>query len=238
MIKKIIFVLIAYALLVPNTLQATEQTVMTFSTVKGSALGLVSADILKEAYRRIGIQINVLEVPAKRGLHNANFGRYDGEVMRIAGIAKAYPNLIMVPDFVNIMEGVAFSKNKEIQIQGWESLKPYRIGVVRGMKFAENGTKGMERDLVSNPVQLFKMLDRGRLDIAILSRMSSLGALKVSGVMGVYVLSPPLTKIKLYHYLHKRHKNLVPQISKTLQELEKEGVIQKIREQHIAQLTQ
>ena len=229
MFKKILCFLIVYALLVPTALQAEEQKVMTFSTVQGSALGLVSADILREAYRRNGMQIKVLEVPAKRGLHNANLGIYDGEVMRIAGIPKAYPNLITVPHFVNVMEGVAFSKNKQIQIQGWASLKPYKIGVVRGMKFAENGTVGMDRDLVNNPVQLFKMLNRGRLDIVVLSRMSSLGALKVSGVKGVYVLSPPLVKINLYHYLHKKHKDLVPQISKTLEELEKEGVIQKIR---------
>jgi hypothetical protein len=46
----------------------------------------------------------------------------------------------------------------------------------------------------------------------------------------------PLVFIPGYHYLHKKHKDLVPGITSALQEMENEGLIRKMHEEYEAAL--
>ncbi len=40
----------------------------------------ISAEVLKEAYQKMGMQIEILNLPAERSLISSNTGRTDGEV--------------------------------------------------------------------------------------------------------------------------------------------------------------
>jgi polar amino acid transport system substrate-binding protein len=162
-------------------------------------------------------------------------GELDGEVNRIKGIDKNYPNLIMVSIPVNNLEGVVFTK-KIFPVKGWKSLTPYTIAVRRGTKFAEKGTKGMNRILLVKNKQLFIMIDKGKADVSVTSRLEGLEEIKKLNIKGIKVLEPPLVKMSLYHYLNKKHYSLVPKITESLQKLEKQGIIQKIRNQIISDM--
>lgn len=131
---------------------------------------VISEVIVREAYRRIGTDIVIKKYPAERALHLANQGEVAGEIQRIDGIAANYPNLIQVYPPINYIEGVVFSKSVAFEIDGWESLRPYRIGIIRGIKFAERNTVGMNVLQASVYSALFKMLDRKRFDIIVSPR--------------------------------------------------------------------
>ncbi|MCP4107581.1 MAG: hypothetical protein GY749_18900 [Desulfobacteraceae bacterium] len=109
----------------------------------------ISEKILKEAYQKIGIRISVTAFPAERALRTSNSGLSDGEVNRIKGINEQYLSLVMVPVEINILEGVVFTIDVSFPVTGWESLRPYNIGIRIGIKFAEKGTVGMDVDKVS-----------------------------------------------------------------------------------------
>lgn len=196
----------------------------------------IAAKVVQEAYQRIGIQIQTKTFPAERALFKSNNGDVDGEVCRIQGIESTYPNLMMVPVVVNMFEGVVFTKDITFPVTGWDSLKPYKIGIRIGTKFAEQGTKGMSVESVSDNEQLFLKLDAGRTDVVVASRLEGLEQLTQLQLKGITVLEPPLVTVNLYHYLHKKHAALIPAITKTLQEMEAEGQIQAIREQAIEEL--
>jgi polar amino acid transport system substrate-binding protein len=132
----------------------------------------MSARVLTEAYRRIGITIKLRIVPAERSLYQSNSGDTDGEVGRIHGIENTYTNLIKVPTPVSYFEVMAFTKNLKFQVNGWESLKPYRIVARRGIKYAEKNTENMNREFTDNFQQAFRLLDIGRADICKISAIS------------------------------------------------------------------
>ncbi|MFT5702148.1 MAG: polar amino acid transport system substrate-binding protein [Desulforhopalus sp.] len=215
-----------------NPIYAQEQFVLSGPDDPITAL---SGKVVAEAYKRLGIQAHIKAFPSARSLLMSNMGEVDGEVSRIKGIDKNYSNLIIVPVAINIVEGVVFTKDVTFSVTGWDSLLPYTIGIKRGTKFAEKGTKGMNVQSVTTNRQLFLKLDLRRTDVIVTARVSGLVELKMLKFEGIQVLEPPLVTMKLYHYLHKKHASLLPALTKVLQDMLVEGRIEEIRSQTISE---
>jgi len=207
-----------------------------FSAIEGSVNSEISRIVMKEAYQRIGIEIEVKEYPGIRSLETSNAGEVDGELFRIANVHKKWTNLVMVPTPINKLEGVVFTKEVNFPVKGWESLKPYKIGVRRGIRFTDIGTQGMQRQIVDDNIALFKLLDMGRVDIIVIAFSNGFKILKQLQFSEVKSLHPPVASFPLHHYLHKKHQNLIPKLDAVLQDMAKEGLIQKIREQFLSKL--
>ncbi|OMH29152.1 ABC transporter substrate-binding protein [Motiliproteus sp. MSK22-1] len=207
---------------------------LVFSAIEKSQNSLISAQVLVEAYRRIGVSIQVRFYPAKRALLLSNNGLVDGELFRIRGIEEQYQNLRPVPVPVNYLEGVVYAKQLNFQVTGWDSIKPYRIGIRRGVKFTEKGTVGMNTKIANSNEELFTLLEAGHLDVIALARLNGIKTVRDMGLDGREPLPGYLVKHPLIHYLHKRHEALVPKIQQELEAMEREGVIRKIREQQVA----
>ncbi len=211
------------------------QDTLTFSK-SNDPIANISEAVLREAYKKIGIDIKTIILPAERSLHTSNAGDTDGEINRIRGIENKYPNLRMVSISVNILEGIVFTKGLQIKITDWNSLKPYRIGIRRGTKFAERGTEGMNVNTISSNEQLFGMLNKGRHEVIVAARLEGLKQVKKLNLKDVFAVEPPLVTLKLYHYLHKKHIDLLPQIQSVLKKMADEGRIETIRKETIEKL--
>ena len=193
-----------------------------------------------EAYRRIGIEIKTSALPGERALLIADHAKTDGDINRVAGIEKNYPNLMMIPVAVMSFDAVVIVKKVKFTVDGWESLKPYVIGIRRGTKFAEIGTQGMRVESVTQYRELLKMLDKGHVDLVVLARPSIKGVFKQMQLEGdgklleeMSVLEPPIAHFETYHYLHKKHAALVPKITNALKAMASEGRIRAIQEQEL-----
>ena len=230
-VKKLLILLILISIMGP-TLTLADKPSLVFTTIEGSVNAEPSKLVLIEAYQHIGMKIKVKYQPAARALITSNTGLADGEVQRIYGINKKYTNLVMVPISIGKFGGYVFTKNIEFRINGWNSLKPYKIGVVRGVMFTDKGTEGMNRSLITNKTQLFLLLDRGRIDIAVTAYLTGLHGIKESKVKGIKILRPPVQEYALYHYLHKKHADLIPKLTPILEKMEKEGKINEIWDQY------
>jgi len=205
-----------------------------FVTVQNSVMSDVTQQVLKEAYSRLGIEIIIEYYPAKRSLILANEGKeYDGELHRIIGMEKRFPNLVRVPVFIYLLEGMVVSKKINFEVKGWESLKPYTIAVRRGIAFTVNGTAKMDRVILNSNEHLFQMLDNDRIDIIVLSRINALKYLKTQKASKSGILEPPVQVYEMYHYLHKKNNYLVPKLTRVLKDMQTEGLIQKIRNDYL-----
>ena len=187
--------------------------------------------VLQEAYKKADLSLEIVKTSGERAIQLSNSGETDGELYRIKGINSKYTHLVMVPVPVCHSEIVVFTKSKEFVIKGWKSLKPYKIGMLRGAKYAEKNTKGMNRFMATKTEQLYYMLDQDRLDIVVNSVITGLGELEKTGIRGIRILKPPLEKHAVFHYLHKKNKALVPRLESVLREMEKAGRIRKIQEE-------
>lgn len=181
--------------------------------------------IVGEAFRRSGLELSLIKLPPERGLKNANEGIDDGDLSRIAGLEKFYPNLVRVPEKIFDMNFVGFANKPEIEISGWQSLKPYVVGLIKGWKIFENNVPaGTNVILTNDPDQLFSLLEKGRVDIALYSRLMGLAIVQRRQMVGVTDLSPPLASREMFIYLHKSRKDLAPSIAAALAALKSEGL--------------
>lgn len=189
-----------------------------------SGTGLVDI-VAGEAFRRAGLKLKLVRLPAERALINANAGIEDGEVSRVAGIEKAYPNLIPVPEKLVDHHFVVFTRNTTLKVASWESLHSMSVGYIRGYKIVERNIPSGTRTITANDAeQLFAMLDKGRVDAIIYRRWEGLALAKKLGIQNVYIVEPSLVEAGIYIYLNKKHADKVPLIATALREIRAEGL--------------
>lgn len=184
--------------------------------------------IVKEAFRRIGIKARIVFTPNERSLVAVNGGMFDAEINRVAGMEKNFPNLVQVPEPNMVMQFVAFT-TKDIPISDWESLRSLKIGIMKGWKILEQNTQGFpEVTRVMNADQLFLMLHKGRIDIALFSKL--LGYERISNLNCDHVqhLEPPLASRGMFLYLHKDYQDLAIPVAEALREMKRDGTYYRI----------
>lgn len=229
---KILFSLLMLTILNSSAFAQT----LVFSTIEKSVNSDISEEVMREAYKRLGYDIEVRRMPGSRALDMANSGKTDGELYRVSGVNEKYNNLIITPTAINKLEAVAFATDKSIKVNGIDSLKSFNIGIRRGIKFSEKLTKGIKTRSVNSNQQLFSMLEKNRLDIVILARTNGTQALKNSKQSGIMILEPSIATYPLHHYLHKKHQGLVPKLDAVLKNMKEEGFIQSVRDRVVSEL--
>ena len=230
---KIVKYIVAMTLLMTALSGHTAQTLVLNSTFYAPLTSPDQTGVLdllyKELSRRLGIEIVIQSLPAERALINANLGIEDGDVCRIGGLEKKYPNLIRVPEAVMRYQMGVFARDAHFTVAGPDSLKPYDVGIVTGWKILErNSTAARSVTKVENGEQLFTMLDKGRIDVAILERMQGIMLIKQLGLRDIHVLQPLFLEGDWYLYLNKKHADLVPVIAAELKKMKQDGTHKRI----------
>lgn len=201
---------------------------LTFSTVPSAAIIQVNEAVLTEAYRRLGITIRVRNYPAARALIESNSGKVDGELYRMAGISDRFHNLIMVPTPISSIEWMVFTRDQDLKVNGWESLASFNVAVERGILYVEQKTANMKRELVNDNLQMMRMLELDRVQLAVDTRLDGASVLRGMKNHHIRMLEPPLAKIDLHHYVHKKHQALVPKLDAILKQLQREGLAEQL----------
>ncbi|CUW38366.1 conserved exported protein of unknown function [Magnetospirillum sp. XM-1] len=194
------------------------------SQIQGDHLSIRGFQVVREAYRRIGLEAVADIRPNERAIISADTSDTDGDTMRMAGLEPRYPHLVRVPEPVLTFDSVVFTAGMTFPVTGWESLRPYSICVVRGFKLGETATQGMTRELVSTNGAALRMVKAGHCQVAVLGEAVWLlvDELKLGPVRA---LSPPVSMSPLYHYVNARHAHLVPKLAEALAAMRRDGSI-------------
>ncbi len=181
-----------------------------------------------EAFRRCGIELKQVRLPAERALRNANAGIDDGDLVRIAGMEKIYPNLVRVPERIMEMHFTAFSRHRDIRTDSWSGLRSYRVGIIKGWKIYERSLRGIAvPTLVDDADQLFNLLERDRVDVVLYARWLGEQQLRDRGLKDGRALEPPLAIRDMFIYLHKKHAGLVDKLAAALRSVKADGTYQR-----------
>jgi len=189
--------------------------------------------VVTQAFKRIGYQLETVRLPAERALVNANRGIDDGDLARVAGLQKKYTNLIQVPESIMVIDMVLFSKNMpDFNVKGWESVASHSLAIISGWKimeknFSKLGDK-VEIIKTDNAEQSFTLLAKDRVDFIAYSNWPGLVYLKTHKINNIKLLTPPLAKPRLYVYLHKKHKIIVPKLATAIKQMKADGTVKKI----------
>jgi polar amino acid transport system substrate-binding protein len=184
--------------------------------------------VVQAAARRAGIPVAARSVPAERALALANSGATDGDVGRIEGLERQYPNLVRVTEPVYRYAAYAFAYNKLEVTAGWESLQGHGICIRRGIKLFELRTESMQRQMLDDERSILRMLRNGGCDMALLEPNSQVVKAAMAARPRLYKLLPPLEVTPLYLYLHRSHAALAPRFAEALKQMRQDGTLQKI----------
>lgn len=187
-----------------------------------------------EVFRRAGLELRLVKLPAARALMLANAGSEDGELTRIAGLEAQYPNLVRVPEKLVDWTFVAFVKDTSIPARV-EAIRGRAVGFVRGWKRYEQAMAGATKAITADdPAQLFRLLQRDRIEVALYSRLMGVYYLRAHGIRDVRAIGPPLYVEEMFIYLHKRHAAHVPDIASALRAMKHDGSYQRAYRQKLA----
>ena len=129
-----------------------------------------------------------------------------------------------------------FATNTYFSIKTWEELRPHKTGIIRGIKFAEGGTKGMQRYLASDYAGLFKMLNKKRVDVAVSPSLNGRFQMVNLGIKGIVELKPAIDRFELFHYVHSKHAALAPKLAAIFRAMKTAGQLTAVRSHVIAKL--
>jgi polar amino acid transport system substrate-binding protein len=173
--------------------------------------------------------------PVARSLLQVNQGIADGDGPRIGGLSSAYPNIICVPEPFGDFEFSAFSKNKNIRLDGWSGLSSLNVAYIQGWKIFDNKlTTAKSITKVKDKELLFKLLDADRVDVVLITKLTGFEMLRNLDMKTAVALEPSLAVEPNYLYLHKRHAEVIPRLTQTLRKMKADGLYDHIYQEMIS----
>lgn len=229
----------AIAFSISSTAMAETQTLVLndtndtpFTTKSGDGFLDIVA---REAFRRAGLNLKLERLPAERGLINANIGLEDGDLTRIAGLEKKYPNLVRVPERLIDWHFVAFTRRTDLKSANWATLRGVSVGHIKGWKIYEQNLELHPQVTTADSAeQLFTMLDKNRIDVALYARSMGQALVEKMGIQNVRVIEPSLAEREMFIYLHRKHADKVAAIAAALRDIKREGLYSQVCREKLA----
>lgn len=190
--------------------------------------------LVPEVFRRLGVAAEGVQYAAsERAMINANNGIDDGLVLRIRGLEKNYPNLVIIDEKIIDNEFVAYARIGNFSTTSFDTLKDRQVGYINGWKIFEgNVPPGTAVTKVQEAGQLFGLLEQGRIDVVLYERWQGNQILKETGGKAV-MLTPPLATSEMFMYLHRKHAHLAEPAARALREMKKDGTWRRIAEKSL-----
>ena len=188
--------------------------------------------VATQAFRRVGVELKIVKLPAERALLNANKHSIDGEICRIAGLQNVYPNLVAVPEEIMVWEFVAIGKPGLKTQSGWGSLHGYNVAIINGWKILEKNISPIASvTKVKDAPDLFRLLNHHRADYIVYERWAGAKHLQDMRSKENRIIMPALARRSMYIYLARQHADLVHKLAKALRSMKKDGSYKKIHKE-------
>ncbi len=197
------------------------------------------AEVVKEAFTRVGYKVNIKFLPWARAVNEAETGSADGLFPEYMGDERKALFL-----YSEAMPGgpLGFYKKKSsaISYKTLNDLKPYKIGVVRDyINTAEfDAAKYLKKDEADSDEINIKKLINGRVDLVVIDRL--VGDYLITqkfpeNKAQLEFVNPPLELKPLYIVFSKKAPNYQTKLedfNKGLKEITKDGTLKKILTKH------
>jgi polar amino acid transport system substrate-binding protein len=230
--KKLFIALIL--LLSSSVLQA--QTITLASAMGEKSRGNVIAQaIVKEISNRTGMEIKTIVLPRKRIIHLLanNSDTIDGVLLMYDGLEKENSHLIKISELFLASPIVAVSKRTDIEINGWESLKGYKLAQPQGGKFITKNLSslGLKAHPLNKPEQGLKFVLAGRADMYLTPPFLVMKLMKKPEFNTLQLLTPHVAINRYFSYFFKRNADAAQKYLTTLKAIKEDGTYKKILEQ-------
>ncbi|CAM4265012.1 hypothetical protein [Pseudoalteromonas byunsanensis] len=178
---------------------------------------------LQEIYNPLSIEPSLVFLPSKRGLQLVNEGEIDADAGRIEQTMTAYQNLIQVPYPLSTVKLYIYCLNPLECVPDEQSGHLIIKGALISEQFCDK--KQLSCNIVANDISAFTALQKNYAPSLIANDRFAVGTICASGMKEVF--ARPLTKdFKAYHYVHKKHADLVPKLTRSIKKLMDQNLLQ------------
>jgi polar amino acid transport system substrate-binding protein len=201
--------------------------------------GGVMTEIVVEAFKRAGYDVEIRFKPWKRALEEAKTGMRDG--LYTVWYRKEREQWFVYSDPIPPPSEIGFYKRKDtdISFETFEDLKPYTIGVGRGYAtppgFDEASVK---TSLATDDEQNLRKLHKGRIDLALTDKLVAKYVIdsKIPAAIPDLEWLPPTLHVETNHLaLSKKandHATILADFNRGLREIKADGTLQAIMVKH------
>jgi len=236
-LKDLLRLLIICFLAAVSSAALAEQRLV-LATLENTPNGRIGSAVLKQAYAKIGIEVEIYPTSGKRALMLSSTGALDGEVVRFGMVGDLHPSLHRV-DVPLVRFAVSVFVNKENATEDMiDKLSDLRVGHLTGtVRLVKLTREFGDVWQASSNGELFGMLAAGHLDAVVSDTVAGRIALQQLGLGGIGELGQPLFHDNLYHFLHEKHAHLVPRITETLQVMTRTGELKAVVDAEIKSMS-
>lgn len=201
-----------------------------------------TAEIIKEAFKRTGYSVELVFLPWKRAITEAEQGKYDGLFSAYYSDERAQKFVISEPYISSpLMLCVRknFSKDKYVSIRDFSG---QTLGTVRGYANTPeiDSADYIQKDEAVDDSMNFTKLLRERIDVIVIDKyvaMAELQKIKAEGkIRGEIKFLEPALEMKPVHVMFPKvkadHQKIMEAFNQGLKAIKGDGTIQKIKEKH------
>jgi hypothetical protein len=192
----------------------------------------------EEAFKRLGVPLEVEMMPTQRVTAMVDSGAVDGQFMRVPAYADAHPDQVRVDESIYEVGFALWVSNPALTLSRLQDLAATSwIGIYRrGVELCQRSLSPLvpaERlSSVATEHDGLRMLVSGRVDYFCEIDAALQSALYSPEFKGVTSVRPLLTvgdRILLYPYLYKTHAELAPRLAAVLKAMKAEGLLERFR---------
>ncbi|WP_148864248.1 substrate-binding periplasmic protein [Marinobacter fonticola] len=222
------FVLIGWLLTLPFTSVCANDLprTLTFAMIPGNPFNRVGQPLIEAIYREVGIEITVMETPPAREIAMLSSGQLDGSMGRVAGLDDQVQEVTRIPVPLTHINLVVFSTLEQLPKLAQPSTATLRVGQLRGIDFGIESSRPVEVVFLDTTEQLMAVLAKRRIDVAIASELGGAFFVQTQNYANVRIVAKPLKVIPVYHYLHKKHVALAPDVQRVMERLQSSGYLE------------
>ena len=209
--------------------QAVEPALPQFVEVGTSSsdqLTVVTA-LLREAYKRVGVELRTRDLPLRRRLLLADNGALDGDIARVASVQQEAPQLLRVNVPVYQFTLKAYRLGRP-DLDCPASIRTAELGyagtaILRGHRAAEQALPAAAQVPVNSYDEAARQLQRGKVAYVLAPPLSFEGALRRARVTGFCAMATDTETHALFHMLHRRHAVLAARLEQVLGQMQQSG---------------
>jgi hypothetical protein len=202
--------------------------------------------VFEEAFKRLGVPIEVTQMPTPRVTAMVDSGAVDGQFLRVFAYADAHPEQVRVEEPIHQVVFGLWASNPALNLSRLGDLAAttwigiYRRGVEHCQKTLSGVLPGDRLSSVSTPELGLQMLLAGRVDFYCELDAVVLNALYLPEFKNVTSIRPLLMygdPIALHPYLHKKHADLAGRLAAVLKQMKADSSLERFRREAKYELT-
>lgn len=225
--RTILYVTSLWLLSAPVSAYASSN--MTFNKPVDTPQARYVIELMDLAYDQLGYQLELIEFDQPQALRAADEGTLDGQLGRIAAIESRYANLVRVDFPLFKFELIMLTRCAECQLNDLNSVV-LRSGYPVAEQYLDSQNyQGRRLSLKSVSAQLNLLAQRQVDGIAILDFHLKQAFDSHSNPS---YHRQHLNDYYSYHYVHKRHEALIPELLAVLNTLKQNGVVDYLKQKH------